>query len=108
MFKGAGYQVKRLKLKPGNRVSLQRHRYRTEHWVVVRGVAEVTCQSDIFHLAESESACIPQGAIHRLHNPGETPLEVVETQIGSYLGEDDIERFADDYGRTPAVGPDRT
>ena len=96
-----GYQVKRLHLNPGAKISRQRHRHRSEHWVVVRGVAEVSRADECFALSESESAYIPQGVIHRLHNPGSEMLEVIEIQVGTYLGEDDIVRFEDDYGRAP-------
>ena len=96
---GEGFQVKRLVLKPGASISLQRHRHRSEHWVVVRGRAEVTRDEEVFILEVNESSYIPVGAIHRLRNPGDEPLEIVEVQTGSYLGEDDIERFEDLYGR---------
>lgn len=97
---GDGFQVKRLFLKPGASISLQRHRMRAEHWVVVRGTAEVTRDDEVFRLETNQSSYIPLGAIHRLHNPGDQPLEIIEVQTGSYLGEDDIERFEDVYGRT--------
>ena len=96
---GAGFQVKRLTVAPGATLSLQRHRHRAEHWVVVRGEAEVTRDASVFRLAVRGSADIPLGAVHRLHNPGPEPLEIVEVQTGAYLGEDDIERLEDDYGR---------
>ena len=97
---GESFQVKRLVLKPGASISLQRHQHRSEHWVVVRGTAEVTRDEEVFALQVNESTYIPVGAIHRLRNPGDEPLEIVEVQTGSYLGEDDIERFEDIYGRT--------
>ncbi len=97
---GEGFQVKRLFLKPGASISLQRHRHRSEHWVVVRGSAEVTRDDEVFRLEVNESSYIPVGAVHRLRNPGEADLEIIEVQTGSYLGEDDIERFEDIYGRT--------
>ena len=97
---GDGFQVKRLFLKPGASISLQRHQMRAEHWVVVRGTAEVTRDDEVFLLETNQSSYIPLGAIHRLHNPGDQPLEIIEVQTGSYLGEDDIERFEDIYGRT--------
>jgi mannose-1-phosphate guanylyltransferase/mannose-1-phosphate guanylyltransferase/mannose-6-phosphate isomerase len=97
---GAGFQVKRLTVAPRSRLSLQRHRYRAEHWVVVEGEAEVTCDDRVFRLKPNQSTYIPQGAIHRLANPGEGPLHVIEVQSGSYLGEDDNERFDDVYGRS--------
>ena len=97
--KGEGFQSKHLMLKPGASISLQRHRHRSEHWVVVRGRAEVTRGEEVFALAAGESTFIPQGSLHRLRNPGEGPLHVIEVQCGSYLEEDDIERIEDDYGR---------
>ncbi|MDJ0944760.1 MAG: mannose-1-phosphate guanylyltransferase/mannose-6-phosphate isomerase [Kiloniellales bacterium] len=98
--KGEGFQSKHLMLKPGARISLQRHRHRSEHWVVVRGRAEVTRGEEVFALAAGQSTFIPQGSLHRLRNPGAAPLHVIEVQCGSYLEEDDIERIADDYGRS--------
>jgi mannose-6-phosphate isomerase-like protein (cupin superfamily) len=95
-----GYQVKRLVVAPGGRLSLQRHRHRSEHWVVVQGVARVTRGPHEFTLQANESVFIPAGARHRLANlSDDEPLEVVEVQVGTYLGEDDIERFEDDYQR---------
>ena len=96
---GPRFKVKRLVVKPGARLSLQKHRHRAEHWVVVSGEAEVICEAREFRLAENESTYIPPGAIHRLANPGSVPLELIEVQSGDYLGEDDIERFEDAYGR---------
>lgn len=96
---GEGHQVKRLEVRPGAALSLQVHRRRSEHWVVVRGSVEVTRGGDTFVLRENESAYIPAGVRHRLTNPGDVPVEVIEVQAGDYLGEDDIERFEDDYGR---------
>ncbi len=96
---GERYQVKRIKVKPGASISLQLHRRRAEHWVVVKGEAEVTCGEETFALSESQSTYIPQGVKHRLRNPGNTGLEVIEVQVGGYLGEDDIVRFEDLYGR---------
>ena len=96
---GEGFQAKHLIIKPGASISLQRHRHRAEHWVVVRGRAEVTRGDDVFTLEVNQSTYIPQGAMHRLKNPDREPLHVVEVQSGDYLGEDDIERFGDLYGR---------
>jgi mannose-1-phosphate guanylyltransferase/mannose-6-phosphate isomerase len=96
---GDGYQVKRLVVDAGKRISLQRHQQRSEHWVVVRGSARVTLEATTFDLAANESTYIAAGAIHRLENPGLQPLEVIEVQTGTYLGEDDIERFEDDFKR---------
>jgi mannose-1-phosphate guanylyltransferase/mannose-6-phosphate isomerase len=94
-----GFQAKRLIIKPGASISLQRHRHRAEHWVVVRGQAEVTRDDEVFTLEVDQSAYIPCGAVHRLRNPGTEELHIVEIQSGDYLGEDDIERFEDIYGR---------
>lgn len=95
------YQVKRICVKPGASLSLQMHHHRAEHWIVVRGTAEVTKGEDVFMLTENESTYIPLGVTHRLRNPGKMELELIEVQVGSYLGEDDIVRFEDNYGRTP-------
>ena len=95
-----GFQVKRIIVNPGQRLSLQMHHHRAEHWVVVRGVAEVVNGEESFLLREDQSAYIPIGAKHRLSNPGAVPLELIEVQSGSYLGEDDIVRFEDVYGRS--------
>jgi mannose-1-phosphate guanylyltransferase/mannose-6-phosphate isomerase len=96
---GARYRVKRIVVNPNAMLSLQKHFRRSEHWVVVRGVAEVTIGSDIRTIHENESIYIPIGGVHRLANPGTMPLELIEVQVGDYLGEDDIERLADQYGR---------
>jgi mannose-6-phosphate isomerase-like protein (cupin superfamily) len=95
-----GYKVKRLVVEPGKRLSLQKHAHRSEHWVVVAGIAEVTVGDDTRRLATNQSAFIPLGGIHRLANPGEDLLIVIEVQYGDYLGEDDIERLADDFDRS--------
>ncbi|WP_144393569.1 mannose-1-phosphate guanylyltransferase/mannose-6-phosphate isomerase [Pleionea sediminis] len=96
---GERYQVKRIVVNPGASLSLQMHHHRAEHWIVVHGTAEVTCDDKTFLLTENESTYIPIGSTHRLVNPGKFPLELVEVQSGSYLGEDDIVRFDDVYGR---------
>lgn len=96
---GERFQVKRINVKPGASLSLQRHKYRAEHWIVVKGNALVTKGSETFTLTENQSTYIPIGEMHRLENPGEMDLEMIEVQSGSYLGEDDIERFNDVYGR---------
>jgi mannose-1-phosphate guanylyltransferase/mannose-1-phosphate guanylyltransferase/mannose-6-phosphate isomerase len=96
---GDRFQVKRLIVKPGASLSLQMHHHRAEHWVVVRGTARVTRGEDVFLLSENQSTYIPIGAKHRLENPGAIPLEIIEVQSGSYLGEDDIVRFEDTYNR---------
>ncbi len=95
------FQVKRLMVKPGERLSLQRHYHRAEHWVVVRGTAKITIDGREQLLGENQSAYIPLGHVHRLENPGKIPLHLIEVQSGAYLGEDDIERFDDQYGRLP-------
>ncbi|EHR77684.1 mannose-1-phosphate guanyltransferase [Thermococcus litoralis DSM 5473] len=96
---GERYKIKRLTVLPGKRLSLQRHYHRSEHWVVVRGSAKVKIGEKELLLRPGESTFIPAGVVHRLENPGKVILEVIETQIGEYLGEDDIERFQDDFGR---------
>jgi mannose-1-phosphate guanylyltransferase/mannose-6-phosphate isomerase len=96
---GDRFQVKRIVVRPGASLSLQMHRHRAEHWVVVRGTARVTRGEEILLLGENESTYIPLGVKHRLENPGQIPLEIIEVQSGSYLGEDDIVRFEDNYGR---------
>ena len=99
---GDGFKIKHLVVAPGQRLSLQAHRHRAEHWVVVRGTARVTRDADTFVVSENQSTYIPRGARHRLENPGPAPLELVEVQTGSYLEEDDILRFDDAYGRADA------
>ncbi len=96
---GERFQVKRIGVKPGASLSLQKHHHRAEHWIVVQGTAEVTNGDQVFLLAENQSTYIPIGAVHRLHNPGKLELEMIEVQSGSYLGEDDIVRLEDTYGR---------
>jgi mannose-1-phosphate guanylyltransferase/mannose-6-phosphate isomerase len=97
---GARFKVKRIQVKPGASLSLQRHQQRAEHWVVVKGTAEVICGDKTITLTENQSTYIPLGEVHRLSNTGVIPLEIIEVQSGSYLGEDDIERFDDTYGRS--------
>lgn len=96
---GPRFQVKHIVVNPGATLSLQMHHHRAEHWIVVRGTAEVTCDDKTFILSENQSTYIPLGSTHRLANPGKIPLEVIEVQSGTYLGEDDIVRFKDSYGR---------
>ncbi len=96
---GDRFQVKRLKVKPGAVLSLQAHHHRAEHWVVVSGTAKITRDEEVFLLEENESTYIPIGVKHRIENPGKIPLHIIEVQSGSYLGEDDIVRFEDKYGR---------
>ncbi len=97
---GHRFQVKRITVNPGAKLSLQLHHHRAEHWVVVSGTARVTRGEEVFLLSENQSTYIPLGTRHRLENPGHIPLEMIEVQSGSYLGEDDIVRFDDSYGRT--------
>ena len=98
---GARFQVKRIGVKPGASLSLQKHHHRAEHWIVVKGTAEVTRGQEVFLLSENQSTYIPIGEVHRLHNPGKMELEMIEVQSGAYLGEDDIVRLEDIYGREP-------
>jgi mannose-1-phosphate guanylyltransferase/mannose-6-phosphate isomerase len=101
---GDRFQVKRLTVKPGAALSLQMHHHRAEHWIVVSGTARVTCGERVFLLSENESTYIPIGTRHRIENPGKVALHIVEVQSGSYLGEDDIVRFDDQYGRKDGGG----
>ena len=96
---GARYQVKRITVNPGDKLSIQMHHHRAEHWIVVSGTAKVTLDGEIKLLTENQSVYIPLGAVHSLENPGKIPLELIEVQSGAYLGEDDIVRFSDIYGR---------
>ena len=101
---GPRFQVKRIKVKPGATLSLQLHHHRAEHWVVVAGTARITRGEEVFLLEENQSTYIPVGTKHRIENPGTVPLEIIEVQSGSYLGEDDIVRFEDRYGREGTKG----
>ena len=96
---GGRFKVKRIQVKPGASLSLQKHHHRAEHWIVVKGTAEITNGEKVLLLTENQSTYIPLGEVHRLANPGTIPLEIIEVQSGSYLGEDDIVRFEDTYGR---------
>ena len=96
---GPRFQVKRIMVKPGASLSLQMHHHRAEHWIVVTGTAEITNGDKVLMLTENQSTYIPLGQVHRLANPGRVPLEIIEVQSGSYLGEDDIVRYEDTYGR---------
>jgi mannose-1-phosphate guanylyltransferase/mannose-6-phosphate isomerase len=96
---GPRFQVKRLKVKPGATLSLQMHHHRAEHWIVVSGTARITRGDEVFLLEENQSTYIPIGVRHRIENPGKIPVHIIEVQSGSYLGEDDIVRFEDAYGR---------
>jgi mannose-1-phosphate guanylyltransferase len=96
---GQRYQVKRISVKPGEKLSVQMHHHRAEHWIVVSGTASVTVGEATTLVTENESVYIPIGEVHALENPGKIPLELIEVQSGSYLGEDDIVRFSDRYGR---------
>ena len=97
---GERFQVKKLFVKPGKKLSLQKHHHRAEHWVVVRGTAEVTVDGTVTVLSENQSIYLPLGCVHRLANPGKIELELIEVQTGSYLGEDDIIRISDEFGRS--------
>ena len=101
---GGRFKVKRIQVKPKASLSLQKHHHRAEHWIVVTGTAEITIGEKVLTLTENQSSYIPLGAVHRLSNPGSIPLEIIEVQSGSYLGEDDIVRFEDTYGRASAFG----
>jgi mannose-6-phosphate isomerase-like protein (cupin superfamily) len=102
---GPGYQVKQLVVEPGHRFSYQKHRFRAEHWVVVSGSPRVVLNGRPRRLKAREWIMIPRGAWHRAENPGRVPVVIIEVQHGSYLGEDDIVRQQDDYGRIPAAAP---
>ena len=102
---GEGFKVKHIVVNPGQALSLQSHRHRAEHWIVVRGTAQVTRGDETFALSENQSTYIPPETRHRLSNPGKLPLEVVEVQSGSYLEEDDIVRYEDAYGRSDPDEP---
>lgn len=94
-----GFKVKRIHVHPGARLSLQSHDHRSEHWVVIRGTAECTVDEQVLTKSTGSSIDVPLGAKHRLSNPGDDELVIIEVQLGSYTGEDDIERHEDDYGR---------
>lgn len=100
---GDRYQVKRITVAPGQKLSVQMHHHRAEHWIVVTGTAKVTIAGEELLLTENQSTYIPVGIVHALENPGKIPLEMIEVQSGSYLGEDDIVRFSDRYGRAETV-----
>ena len=96
---GGRFKVKRIQVKPKSSLSLQKHHHRAEHWIVVTGTAEITNGDKVLTLTENQSTYIPLGAVHRLANPGTIPLEIIEVQSGGFLGEDDIVRYEDTYGR---------
>ena len=98
--RGKDFQVKRIQVNPGSKLSLQKHQHRAEHWIITSGEATITCGENTFTLKENQSTFIPKGEIHRLENQKEIPLEIIEIQTGSYLGEDDIIRLEDDYDRS--------
>ena len=100
LHEGAGFKVKEIVVAPGGRLSLQSHRHRAEHWVVVAGTAKVTVDEQVLLLEPNQSVHIPLGARHRMENPGAAPMHLIEVQCGSYLGEDDIVRYEDVYGRS--------
>ena len=99
LAEGAGYKVKQLVVEPGHRISLQRHRFRAEHWVVVAGGPRIVVGGRVRRLKPRGTVDVPRGAWHRIENPGRRPVVIIEVQHGSYLGEDDIVRRQDDYGR---------
>ena len=101
---GPGWKVKRIDVAPGKRLSYQRHKSRAEHWMVVAGRARVTLQGEVLELAPGSTIDIPPGSAHRIENPGGVPMTFIEIQRGEYLGEDDIERLEDDFGRAPRPG----
>jgi mannose-1-phosphate guanylyltransferase/mannose-6-phosphate isomerase len=101
----SSYKIKRVSVSPGKRLSLQLHRHRSEHWIVVSGTAEIQLGKERFTLTANEGTFVRAGVRHRLGNPGKTPLEVIEVQSGDYLGEDDIVRFDDEYGREGSSSP---
>ncbi len=105
---GQRYQVKHISVNPGEKLSLQMHHHRSEHWVVVSGTAKVVCGDKEHLLTENQSVYIPLGSVHRIENPGKIPLHIIEVQSGAYLGEDDIVRLEDQYGRTPQASPVKT
>lgn len=97
---GEGYKVKRIEVNPGHRLSLQRHAHRSEHWIVVAGTAKINIDERTSFIDTQESTFVPAGVVHRIENPGPDLLIIIEIQNGCYLGEDDIVRFQDDYGRS--------
>lgn len=97
---GLGYKIKRIEVKPGHRLSLQMHHHRSEHWIVISGIAKVICGDNEIMLCQNQSTYVPQFTAHRLENPGMINLVLIEVQNGEYLGEDDIQRFEDDYARS--------
>ncbi|MBL6769735.1 MAG: phosphomannose isomerase type II C-terminal cupin domain [Alphaproteobacteria bacterium] len=99
ILEASGYKVKRITVEPGGRLSLQSHKHRSEHWVVVSGIAKITINDTIQRLEAGKSAYIPLGSKHRLENEGKEPMALIEVQLGDYLGEDDIKRYEDIYGR---------
>ncbi len=99
LYETESYKVKKIVVYPGKRLSLQSHKFRTEHWVIAKGNAKVQVNTDTFELERDEYVYIPLQAKHRIENIGDEDLEFIETQIGSYLGEDDIIRYEDDFGR---------
>ena len=103
LMMGERFQVKAIFVKPGGILSLQSHLHRSEHWVVVEGCARVTVDDTVQLVSENQSIYVPLGAVHRMENPGKTPLTLIEVQSGPYLGEDDIIRYEDVYGRAPEV-----
>lgn len=99
ILEGSGYKVKRITVEPGGRLSLQSHKQRSEHWIVVSGIAKITINDTVQRLEAGKSAYIPLGSKHRLENEEEEAMALIEVQLGDYLGEDDIKRYEDIYGR---------
>ena len=99
ILEGSGYKVKRITVEPGGRLSLQSHKHRSEYWVVVSGTAKITINNTVQRLEAGKSAYIPLGSKHRLENEEKEPMALIEVQLGDYLGEDDIKRYEDIYGR---------
>ena len=99
ILEDSGYKVKRITVEPGGKLSLQSHEHRSEHWVVVSGIAKITINDTVQRLEAGKSAYIPLGSKHRLENEGKEPMALIEVQLGDYLGEDDIKRYEDIYGR---------
>ena len=99
ILEGSGYKVKRITVEPGGRLSLQSHKHRSEYWVVVSGTAKITIKNTVQRLEAGKSAYIPLGSKHRLENEEKEPMALIEVQLGDYLGEDDIKRYEDIYGR---------
>ena len=105
---GPGFKMKRIEVRPGAKLSMQRHQHRSEHWVVIGGTATVTCDGRVSTCNVNQSTYIPIGAMHRLENRGDSPLAIIEVQVGTYVGEDDIQRFDDQYGRATTTSTEKS